>query len=81
VEISPFKSRAKLLVCQECGKPIVSTYVSEQVLSKGKVDWEEFREQLRLCPKCRRLQTIKRLATAKAYKEMSMPKDQIEDSG
>ena len=29
VEISPFKSRVKLLVCEQCGAPIVSTLVSE----------------------------------------------------
>jgi len=68
VEISPFKSRAKLLVCQECGTPIVSTQVSEQVLSKAEVNWEEFRQRLRLCPKCRRLQTSARLRAASVYK-------------
>ncbi len=60
-EISPFKSRAKLLLCQECGALIVSAQVCEQVLSKSEINWEEFREQLRLCPKCRRLQTAERL--------------------
>jgi len=64
VEISPFKSRVKLLVCQECGTPIVSTQISEQVLSKGKVNWEELRELLQLCPKCRRSQTAIRIKTA-----------------
>ncbi len=68
VEISPFKSRAKLLVCQECGTPIVSTQASEQVLSKGKVNWDQFRQRLRLCPKCRRLQTSARLKAASVYK-------------
>jgi len=65
VEISPFKSRAKLLLCQECKRPIVSTQVSEQVLSCGKVNWEEFRQRLRLCPKCRRLKiagSVQRIA-------------------
>ena len=73
VEISPFKSRAKLLVCQECGTPIVSAQVSEQVLSKSEIDWEEFRERLKLCPKCRKSQTVRRLASAKVCKEMIMP--------
>jgi len=67
VEISPFKSRVKLLVCQECGAPIVSAQVSEEVLSKEKINWKEFRERLRLCPKCRRLQTSTRLKTASVY--------------
>jgi len=68
VEISPFKSRVKLLVCQECGTPIVSTEVSEQVLRKSQIDWQEFRELVRLCPKCRRSQTSARLRAASVYK-------------
>ena len=68
VEISPFKSRAKLLVCQRCGAPIVSAQVSEQALSKVEINSEEFRESLHLCPKCRKLQTAARLGTAKVSK-------------
>jgi ferredoxin len=67
VEISPFKSRAKLLVCQECGAPIVSAPVSEQALAKIATFGEEFRERLRLCPRCRRLQTAADLRTAKFF--------------
>jgi len=66
VEISPFKSRAKLLVCQECKRPIVSTQVSEQVLSKSKINWEEFRQRLRLCPKCRRSYAAETLTQCKS---------------
>jgi len=61
VEISPFKSRAKLLACQQCATPIVSTQVSEQVKSLSKINWEEFRQRLRLCPKCRRSYTAETL--------------------
>ncbi len=61
VEISPFKSRAKLLVCKECGELVVSTLVSEQTLDKIELNSEEFRERLRLCPKCRRSKTVTRL--------------------
>ena len=61
IEISPFKSRAKLLVCQECATPIVSTQIAERVLSAGKVDWKEFRERLSLRPKCRRSYTAEKL--------------------
>lgn len=65
VEISPFKSRAKLLLCQRCGAPIVTTQVGEQVLAKIEMtSCEEFRERLRLCPKCRKLQTAARLKDA-----------------
>lgn len=64
VEISPFKSRAKLLVCQQCGAPIVSELVSELALGKLEIDSEEFRERLRLCPKCRKSKTVKQVGTA-----------------
>ena len=58
VEISPFKSRAKLLTCQACGARLVSAPVAEEALSKAKVDWEEFRRRARLCPQCRRKATV-----------------------
>lgn len=57
VEISPFKSRAKLLVCERCGKKMVTEPVAKQILGKVKIDWEEFRELARLCPECRRKRT------------------------
>ncbi len=69
VEISPFKSRAKMLVCERCGASIVSAQVSEEALGKVKIDCEEFRERLRLCPKCRRLETASRLRIGTAKKE------------
>jgi bidirectional [NiFe] hydrogenase diaphorase subunit len=65
VEISPFKSRTQLLVCEECGAPVISMQVNEQALSKVQVNCEEFRECVRLCPKCRRSQTATRLKAAK----------------
>jgi len=71
VEISPFKSRAKLLLCQRCGAPVVSTQVSEQVLAKVEMtNCEEFSERLRLCPKCRKLKTAARLKTAAALQKV-----------
>jgi len=69
VEISPFKSRAKLLVCQECGAPIISAQVSELALSKAEMDIEKFRERLRLCPKCRKLKTAEGLSEATVCKQ------------
>lgn len=54
VEISPFKARAKLLVCQECGRRMVNVPVPEEIINKSKIDWEEFRQRARLCPECRR---------------------------
>jgi bidirectional [NiFe] hydrogenase diaphorase subunit len=70
VEISPFKSRSKLLVCEKCGAPIISTQVSERVLGKVEtMSSEEFQQYIRLCPKCRKLQTAVRLQAATVYKK------------
>ncbi|MBD3308377.1 2Fe-2S iron-sulfur cluster binding domain-containing protein [candidate division KSB3 bacterium] len=58
-EISPFKSRAKLLVCEACGTRMVTEPVGEyalRMLDKVKIDWADFRERARLCPECRRKQ-------------------------
>jgi len=60
-EISPFKSRAKLLVCKECGARMVTEPVAAQVFDNVKMDWEEFRERARLCSACRRKKTAKAL--------------------
>ena len=55
-EISPFKSRAKLAVCEGCGARMVSEPAAAQMMAKlkAKIDWEEFRRRSRLCPECRR---------------------------
>lgn len=58
VEISPFKSRAKLLVCEECGARMVTEPVAKNVLDKVNFNWEEFRKRARLCPVCRRRQAV-----------------------
>lgn len=79
VEISPFKSRAKLLVCKQCGSPILSAQLCEQAVGwalahlphpkkavgQAPPYWPEFRKRLRLCPKCRKLQTVEGLGVAK----------------
>ena len=62
VEISPFKSRAKLLVCEECGARMVTEPVAKEMLDKVKIDWEEFRQRARLCPECRRKRAAEALA-------------------
>ena len=54
VEISPFKSRAKLLTCRECGARLVTQPVARDVLERVRFDWEEFRQRVQLCPACRR---------------------------
>jgi len=69
IEISPFKSRAKMLVCQECGALIASAQVNKEALEKVDLKSEEFRQSLRLCPKCRRLQTARQLGAATFYKK------------
>ncbi|UCF43397.1 MAG: (2Fe-2S)-binding protein [Planctomycetota bacterium] len=69
VEISPFKSRGKLLVCEQCRAPIVSTQVGEQALGKVEMNREEFRELMRLCPKCRRSKTAARLEAGNIDKQ------------
>lgn len=68
VEISPFKSRVKLLLCKRCGAPIFSTKVNELILRRIAIDSEELREHLNLCQKCRKKQTAERLGAAAVYK-------------
>ena len=60
-EISPFKSRSKLLICEECGVRMVSVPVAQAMNDRVKIDWEEFRRLARLCPECRRKQAVKAL--------------------
>jgi NADH dehydrogenase/NADH:ubiquinone oxidoreductase subunit G len=64
VEISPFKSRAKLLTCEACGAAVVSVPLAEEALARAKIDWEQFRERARLCPQCRRKATAASLQAA-----------------
>jgi formate hydrogenlyase subunit 6/NADH:ubiquinone oxidoreductase subunit I len=61
-EISPFKSRVKLLYCEECGARMIPEAVSRDALKKIKIDWKEFRERLKLCPECRRKHTAESLS-------------------
>jgi NADH dehydrogenase/NADH:ubiquinone oxidoreductase subunit G len=60
-EVSPFKTRVKLLYCEECGAQMVPELVSRDMLDKVKFDWKEYRERLRLCPECRRKRTAEAL--------------------
>ena len=64
VEISPFKSRAKLLICEECGARMVTEPLAMHIVDKIKIDWEEFRKRARLCIKCRRKKTAESLGIA-----------------
>ena len=49
-EISPFKSRSKLLVCEACGIRMVSVPLAQAMSDRKRIDWEEFRRLVRLCP-------------------------------
>ena len=63
IEISPFKTRAKLLKCEQCGAQVVSVAVTEEALRRGKMDWAKFRQLVRLCPKCRQKRAAADLST------------------
>jgi NADH dehydrogenase/NADH:ubiquinone oxidoreductase subunit G len=68
-EISPFKSRAKLLTCEECGRRRVTEPVGRHVLEVLRIDREEFRRLARRCPACRRKRAAGVLAAAAAGAE------------
>ena len=79
-EISPFKSRSKLLVCEECGVRMVSVPVAQVMSDRVNIDWEEFRHLARLCPECRRKRAVKALSLG--AKEGSVPPlEKIQVSG
>ena len=60
-EISPFKTRVKLLYCEECGAQMVTELVTRDMMEKVQFNWKEYRERLRLCPACRRKHTAEAL--------------------
>lgn len=60
-EISPFKTRVKLLYCEECGAQMVTELVNRDMMNRVKFNWKEYRERLRLCPECRRKHTAEAL--------------------
>lgn len=64
IEISPFKARAKLGVCKECGAQLVPVPVSEEVFKHGKIDAEELRTRADLCPDCRRKRSAETMYTS-----------------
>jgi len=72
IEISPFKTRAKLLTCEACGRRLVSVPVAEEALKKAAVDWDEFRRRARLCPTCRRKE-----AAVAAARATTVPRDSV----
>ena len=80
-EISPFKSRSKLLICEECGVRMVSVPVAQAMSDRVKIDWEEFRRLARLCPECRRKQAVKALGLGAGEQSVTpLEKIQIKES-
>jgi NADH dehydrogenase/NADH:ubiquinone oxidoreductase subunit G len=67
VEISPFKSRVKLVACEQCGAPVVSELVVAQASDRIALDSDELRERMRLCPKCRKSKTTAALAVTAGH--------------
>lgn len=67
-EISPFKSKVKLLECDGCGKRLVTEPVSRKALERVDFDWEEFRKRVRLCPDCRRKESAEAMSLIQAKK-------------
>lgn len=61
VEISPFKARAKMLVCKECGQRLVAEPLEQKIRQKVPIDWDEFRERAMLCHVCRRKRAARAL--------------------
>ena len=64
IEISPFKARVKMRVCEDCGIRMVTEPIADEVFKQVKIDWEEFRKRARLCPECRRKRAAGALAAA-----------------
>ncbi len=64
-EISPFKSKAKLVTCSGCGKRTVAEPLARKTMVDVDIDWDEFRERARLCPECRRKRAAGSLALAR----------------
>ncbi|MBC8373228.1 MAG: (2Fe-2S)-binding protein [Planctomycetes bacterium] len=62
IEISPFKARAKLRKCEQCGARVVSEPTAAEALKNVNVDWEKIRNLAKLCPKCRRIRAAESLA-------------------
>jgi bidirectional [NiFe] hydrogenase diaphorase subunit len=79
-EISPFKSRSKLLVCEECGVRMVSVPVAQAMSDRVNIDWEEFRHLARLCPECRRKHAVKALGFGTG-EESATPLEKIQVGG
>jgi formate hydrogenlyase subunit 6/NADH:ubiquinone oxidoreductase subunit I len=64
VEISPFKTRVKLLRCTGCGQPVGSELVERALGQRGGPTVVEILAREQLCPRCKREQLARELTTA-----------------
>ena len=61
VEISPFKSRVKLIRCRECGKAIGSELVKQALCRRGGSTVMEMLAGADFCPRCKRKNVARKL--------------------
>jgi len=64
IEIVPFKARVKIRKCESCGARMPNELVTKEAMKNVNVDWDKFRQLARLCPKCKRRQTVSALPGA-----------------
>jgi hypothetical protein len=64
VEISPFKTRVKLLRCAECGEPLASELVRQALCRGGGPVLQEVLARGDLCPRCKRARLATKLSIA-----------------
>jgi NADH dehydrogenase/NADH:ubiquinone oxidoreductase subunit G len=68
-EISPFKTRVKLLYCEECGAQMVPELVGRDMMDKVNIDWKQYRDRVKICPECRRKHTAESLGLIASKKK------------
>jgi len=64
VEISPFKTRVKLLRCAECGQPLASELVRQALGRRGGPVLQEILAGGDFCPRCKRARLATKLTIA-----------------
>jgi len=62
VEVSPFKTRVKLVRCADCGEQVASKLVLDALARAGGPTVKEMLDQDGLCPTCRRKRLAEELA-------------------
>ncbi len=64
VEISPFKSRARLIRCAQCGEPVASELVQRALARRGNPAIGEMLANSKLCSRCKRQKLAQELTFA-----------------